>query len=83
MSIIAWILFGLVTGIAANLIDPHPSSGGALGAVILGVAGAVVGGFISNLLFGVGITGFNLTSFVVAILGAMLMLFIGRAFRRA
>ena len=83
MSLLLWALFGLIVGVAANLIDPHPSSGGAIGAIVLGIAGAVVGGFISNLLLGVGVTGFNLTSFIVSILGAMLMLFIGRAFRRA
>lgn len=83
MSLIAWILLGFVTGVAANLVDPRPSTGGALGAIVLGISGAVVGGFISNLLLGAGVTGFNLTSFIVSFLGAMLLLFIGRAFRRA
>lgn len=83
MSFVVWIVFGLITGIVANLIDPYPSSGGTVGAVVLGIAGAVIGGVVSNLFFGVGITGFNFTSFVVSILGALLMLFIGRAFRSA
>lgn len=83
MSFILWIIFGLVVGIVANAIDPRPAEGGMLGAVVLGILGAVVGGFLSNLIFGVGVTGFNLSSFVVAILGAVLLLGIGRAMRRA
>lgn len=80
MSIIAWILFGIVAGTIANILDPRPSQGGALGAIILGILGASVGGFVANLLFGVSVTGFNITSFAVAVLGSLLLLFIGRAF---
>jgi len=61
------------------MIDPQPSSGGMFGAVILGILGAVIGGFLGNLLFGVGVTGFNISSFIVAILGSLLLLFAGRA----
>ncbi len=83
MDLLAWIIFGLITGVVANAIDPHPSSGGVVGAIVLGVVGAVIGGFIANLTFGVGVTGFNVTSFAVAILGALLLLYVGRALRRA
>lgn len=83
MNIIAWVLFGLLVGLIANFLDPRPSQGGVLGAIILGIVGALVGGFLSTLLFGVGITGFNFTSFAVAILGSLLVLYIERAFRRA
>lgn len=83
MSIFGWIVFGLITGIIANAIDPRPGQGGMPGAVVLGVLGAVSGGFFANLLLGVGVTGFNLSSFVVAILGALLLLFIGRAISEA
>ena len=55
MTIIAWLIFGLVVGIVANSLDPHPASGGLLGAVVLGIVGALVGGFLSNLVFGIGI----------------------------
>ncbi len=82
MSIIGWILFGLITGIVANAIDPHEGSGGILGAIVLGVVGAIVGGFLASLIFGIGVSGFNLTSFAVAILGALLTLYAGRALRR-
>lgn len=83
MNIISWILFGLVVGIVANALDPNPNRGGVLGAVLLGIAGALLGGFVANLLFGISVTGFNLTSFLVAIAGSLLLLFLGRAFRRA
>lgn len=83
MGILSWLLFGLMTGIIANLLDPEPSEGGLLGAVVLGIAGAVVGGFIGSMLLGVEVTGFNISSFVVAISGSLLLLFVGKAFRSA
>lgn len=83
MNIVAWVLFGLLVGLIANALDPEPAKGGLVGAVVLGVVGALVGGFLSTLLFGVGITGFDFTSFAVAILGALILLYLGRALRRA
>lgn len=83
MSIIAWVVFGLIAGVVANMIDPGESSGGWLGAIVLGVVGAVVGGFVANLLFGLSVTGFNFQSFAIAVLGSLLLLMLQRAFRRA
>jgi len=83
MSTISWIIFGLIAGTIANAIDPRPSSGGIVGAIVLGIVGAMVGGFLANLFLGLDITGFNLTSFVVAIAGSLLLLFVGRAIREA
>ncbi len=83
MTFLLWIVFGLIVGVVANAVDPRPQEGGMLGAIVLGILGAVVGGFLSNLIFGVGVTGFNLSSFIVAILGAVLLLGVGRAMRRA
>ena len=83
MNLIAWLLFGLLVGLIANVLDPHPSEGGVFGAVVLGIVGALVGGFLSSLLFGVGITGFNLTSFAVAVLGSLTLLYLARALRSA
>lgn len=83
MNVIGWIIFGLIAGVVANAIDPQPSSGGAIGAIVLGIVGAMVGGFLANLILGLDITGFNLTSFIIAIAGSLLLLFIGRALRRA
>lgn len=81
MNIITWILFGLLVGLVANILDPTPSRGGLLGSIVLGIIGALVGGFLSSLLFGISITGFNFTSFAVAVLGALIVLYIGRAVR--
>lgn len=82
MGIIAWIVFGLIVGIIANIVDPRPAQGGWLGAIVLGIAGSLVGGWLGNVLFGYGVTGFNLPSFLVAVGGSLLLLFIVRAFTR-
>jgi uncharacterized membrane protein YeaQ/YmgE (transglycosylase-associated protein family) len=83
MNIITWVLFGMIVGVVANAIDPSPNRGGVLGSILLGIVGALVGGFLANLLFGISVTGFNLTSFLVAVAGSLLLLFLGRAVRRA
>lgn len=82
MNILAWIVFGLIVGAIANWLDPRPSQGGFLGAIILGILGALLGGFLGDLLFGIGVTGFNFSSFIVAVIGALILLFVSRAFLR-
>ena len=82
MSLLVWIIFGLVVGIIANALDPRPAYGGILGAIILGILGAVIGGFLGDILLGVGVSGLNLPSFFVAIAGALILLAIGRMMRR-
>lgn len=81
MSILYWIVFGLITGTLANFLAPNPQ-GGIVGSIILGIIGAVVGGYLGERFFGVGVTGFNVMSFVVAVAGALLVLFLGRLFMR-
>jgi uncharacterized membrane protein YeaQ/YmgE (transglycosylase-associated protein family) len=81
MTFIYWIVFGLIAGGIANFISPS-SRGGIIGSIILGIIGAVVGGYLGQRFFGVGVTGFNLMSFAVAIAGSLLVLFIGRLFMR-
>lgn len=83
MNVLSWTLFGFVVGIVANAIDPSPARGGILGSILLGIVGALVGGFFANLIFGIEVTGFNVTSFLVAIAGSLLLLFLGRAMRKA
>lgn len=78
MNILAWIVFGLITGVIANMIHMGPAKGGIFGAIVLGIVGAVVGGFIGGAFLGVGVTGFNLISFLVAIGGAVLVLLAAR-----
>lgn len=78
MGIIAWIVFGLIAGIIAKLIMPGKDPGGFIITILLGIAGALLGGFIgSSLGFG-SVTGFNFTSFAIAILGAILLLVLYR-----
>lgn len=81
MSILYWIIFGLIVGVIANFIAPG-FKGGIIGSIILGIIGAMVGGYLGQRFFGVGITGFNLMSFVVAVAGSLLVLFIGRLLMR-
>ena len=71
MNILSWVLFGLVVGIIANYIDPQKAQGGLMGAIVLGVLGALLGGFVGDLIFGVGVTGFNISSFIVAVIGTL------------
>lgn len=82
MNIIFWILFGGIVGLIANLIDPRPAKGGILGAIVLGVVGAIIGGLLGSLLLGVGVSGFNLGSLIVGVVGALIALFIGRSMGR-
>ena len=82
MSIIYWIIFGLIAGVIANFIMPS-AKGGIIGLIILGIIGAVVGGYLGQMIFGVGVTGFNLTSFIVAVAGSVLVLFLVGLFSRS
>ncbi|BBQ89076.1 hypothetical protein WP3W18E06_22040 [Raoultella ornithinolytica] len=78
MGIISWIIFGLIAGILAKWIMPGKDGGGFIVTIVLGVIGAVVGGWISTF-FGFGkVDGFNFGSFVVAVIGALVVLFIYR-----
>lgn len=78
MGIILWIIFGLIAGAVAKFIMPGDDPGGFIVTILIGVAGALVGGFISTLLGFGGVSGFNFGSFIIAILGAILLLAIYR-----
>ncbi len=74
MGILSWILFGLVAGALAKFLMPGDDPGGIVVTVLLGIAGAVVGGFVGTLLgFGTA-TGFDLRSLLVAVGGTMILL---------
>ncbi|EBY4743849.1 GlsB/YeaQ/YmgE family stress response membrane protein [Salmonella enterica subsp. enterica serovar Enteritidis] len=83
MGIIAWIVFGLIAGVIAKLLMPGRDGGGFILTCILGIVGAVVGGWLATM-FGIGgsISGFNLHSFLVAVVGAVMVLVIFRLLRR-
>ena len=75
MGILSWIVFGLIAGALAKWIMPGKDPGGIIVTILLGIAGAIVGGFIASLL-GLGtVGGFSLESLLVAIGGALLLLF--------
>jgi uncharacterized membrane protein YeaQ/YmgE (transglycosylase-associated protein family) len=74
MGLLSWIVLGLVVGILAKWIMPGPDPGGILITILLGVAGAFVGGFVGSLLGLGSVTGFNLGSLALATGGALLLL---------
>lgn len=82
MGIISWIIFGLIAGAIAKLIMPGDDPGGFIVTILLGVAGALIGGFIATALGFGDVTGFNFASFVVAIVGAIVLLLIYRMIKR-
>jgi uncharacterized membrane protein YeaQ/YmgE (transglycosylase-associated protein family) len=78
MSILAWIVLGLIAGAIAKALHPGPDPGGLLATLVIGVLGAFIGGFIGRAAFGMGISGFDVRSFLLAIGGAFLLLVIYR-----
>lgn len=81
MSIIVWILFGIIAGMIAKWVSPGKSPGGLFGTMLVGIFGALLGGFLATQLLGLSdISGFNFYSFVIAVIGSILFLFIYRRF---
>jgi uncharacterized membrane protein YeaQ/YmgE (transglycosylase-associated protein family) len=82
MGILSWIVVGLIAGWLAGVV----MKGGGFGIlwdIIIGIAGAILGGFIASYFFKIGgVSGINLTSIVIAFLGAVLIIIIARAIRR-
>ena len=78
MSIIAWIVLGLVAGWLAGQFV-RGGGYGIIGDIILGIIGAIIGGFISGRLLGVDVTGFNIPSIIIAFVGAVIVIAIARA----
>ena len=82
MSILAWILLGLVAGFIGSKIVNKTGEGFFLD-IILGIVGAIVGGWLFSLIGGHGVTGFNLYSLLVAVIGSIVVLVLYHAlFRR-
>lgn len=81
-NLISWVLFGLIVGVITHLVDPADTESSIFSTTLLGILGAVVGGLLANLLFGVGIGGFNLISFIIAVGGSLFLLFVQRAVRK-
>jgi len=81
MSIIGWIILGLISGFIGSKIVNKTGEGFFLD-IILGIVGAFVGGYLFSIFGGHGVTGLNVYSFVVAIIGAIVVLVVYHAIRR-
>ena len=82
MGFLSWIVLGLIVGLLAKWIMPGKDPGGIIITILLGIAGAFVGGFIGSLLGFGSITGFNIVSLVLAVAGALIILFIYRQIKK-
>lgn len=81
MSLISWIIVGGIAGwLSTKIIKPKKKKG-CFSGIILGIVGAIVGGYLVTEFGGKGITGFNPYSIVVATFGAVLLIWIARQFR--
>ena len=79
MSILAWIVLGLIAGWLAGMI--MRGGYGLIGDILLGILGALVGGWLASLITGSDVTlGFDLASLLIAVLGAVILIAISRAF---
>ena len=77
MGILGWIVLGLIAGAIAKAILPGRQGGGWIATLILGVVGALLGGFIGSAIFGIGLENFwSLQTWIVAIIGAIVVLLI-------
>lgn len=82
MNILLWIGFGLIVGFIANAIDSS-KEGDFFRSVLLGIVGALAGGFLANILFNrVSLIGFSGTAFLVAVAGSILLLIFGKSVRK-
>jgi uncharacterized membrane protein YeaQ/YmgE (transglycosylase-associated protein family) len=82
MSIVAWIVLGLIAGFIGSKIV-NKAGEGVVVDIILGIVGAVVGGFIFRFFGASGVTGLNIYSLIVAVIGSVVLLVIYHALKRA
>jgi uncharacterized membrane protein YeaQ/YmgE (transglycosylase-associated protein family) len=80
MGLILWIIFGAIVGWIASIIMKTDAEQGPLMNIIVGIIGAAIGGFLMNTFGESGVNGFNLYSTLVALLGAIVLLWIYKAF---
>jgi uncharacterized membrane protein YeaQ/YmgE (transglycosylase-associated protein family) len=79
VGILSWIVVGLIAGVIAKLLLPGRDPGGCIITMLIGIAGAILGGFIIHLFVGGDVvTGVNVTTIVVAVLGAIILLLLYR-----
>ncbi len=78
INVLTWIAFGLVTGLIASAFSTERLKGGVFAAILLGIIGAITGGAVATFILGVGMRGFDITAFGVAIIGAIVFLILQR-----
>ncbi|MDF1502074.1 GlsB/YeaQ/YmgE family stress response membrane protein [Roseisolibacter sp. H3M3-2] len=79
MGILAWIILGLIAGAIAKAIMPGRDPGGFIVTALIGIVGAVIGGFLGNMIFGIGgVSGVDIRSILISVVGALLLLWIYR-----
>ena len=76
MNILVWIIFGALAGWIASMIMNKNKQMGAIANIVVGVIGAFIGGYIMDFFGADGITGFNLQSLIVAVVGAVVLLYV-------
>ena len=76
MGILSLLIVGALAGWIASKLTGHNAQLGILGNIVVGIVGAMIGGFIIRIFGGVGVTGFNIWSLIVAVFGACVLLFI-------
>jgi uncharacterized membrane protein YeaQ/YmgE (transglycosylase-associated protein family) len=76
MNILGWVILGAIAGWIASIIMKKNSQMGAFANITVGIVGAFIGGFLFHLFGGIGITGFNLWSVIVATVGAVVLLWL-------
>ena len=82
MSILAWIVLGLIAGAIAKAIMPGRDPGGIIVTILIGIVGAFLGGFLGNAIAGSGLNGFSLWSILLAVIGSIVLLWIYRVATR-
>tara|TARA_R110002072_G_scaffold223983_6_gene381036 strand:+ start:4218 stop:4469 length:252 start_codon:yes stop_codon:yes gene_type:complete len=82
VGILTWIILGLVAGLIAKFVMPGNDPGGLIVTIIVGIAGAVIGGFIANAIGFGTVSGINIRSIVIAAIGAFALLFALRLLKR-
>jgi uncharacterized membrane protein YeaQ/YmgE (transglycosylase-associated protein family) len=82
MSILEWIVIGIIAGFLAKSVLPGEAPGGILGDLVVGIVGALLGGWLFSTFGSPGVTGFNIWSLLVAFVGGVVLLFIVRLLTR-
>ena len=82
MGLIGWIMLGFIVGYIASLLANNRGEGPSFD-ILLGISGAVIGGWLFNTFGAAGVTGFNVWSLIVAVIGAVVLLVVWHAIRRS